>query len=318
MDEIRLVGLDEFRAAARRIEGAVRRTPLLAAAPTQTPAAAAGELTLKLECLQVTGSFKARGAVSKLKSLGAGEIGRGLVTASGGNHGLGVAYAGWLARVPARIYLPTSAPKAKAEKLKRWGAEAVFAGSDWYESNKVALAAAEREGLSYIHPFADRAVIAGQGTIALEIIEDDPRVDSVLVAIGGGGLIAGVATALKALQPRVKVIGVEPTGAATLFESLKAGRIVELEEIKTQAGTLAARRTEPLTFAHVRQNVDDIVLVSDDEMRAAAEWLWFELGLSVELSAAAAIAALRTGRYKPHEKERLCVIVCGAGTDGLG
>ncbi|MGO8868435.1 MAG: threonine/serine dehydratase [Alphaproteobacteria bacterium] len=318
MDEIKLVGLDEFRAAARRIEGAVRRTPLLAAAPTQTAAAAAGELTLKLECLQVTGSFKARGAVNKLKSLGAAEIGRGLVTASGGNHGLGVAYAGWLARVPARIYLPTSAPKAKAEKLKRWGAEAVFAGTDWYESNKIALAAAEREGLTYIHPFADRAVIAGQGTIALEILEDDPRVDSVLVAIGGGGLIAGVATALKALQPRVKVIGVEPTGAATLFESLKAGRIVELEEIKTQAGTLAARRTEPLTFAHVRQNVDDIVLVSDEEMRAAAEWLWFELGLSVELSAAAAIAALRTGRYKPHEKERVSVIVCGAGTDGLG
>ena len=318
MDQLKLVGLDEFRAAARRIAGAVRRTPLIAAAPTQMPASAAGELTLKLECLQVTGSFKARGAVNKLRSLGEAEIGRGLVTASGGNHGLGVAYAGWLARVPARIYLPTSAPKAKAEKLKRWGAEAVFAGTDWYESNKVALAAAEREGLSYIHPFADRAVIAGQGTIALEILEDDPRVDSVLVAIGGGGLIAGVATALKALQPRVKVIGVEPTGAATLFESLKAGRIVELEEIKTLAGTLAARRTEPLTFAHVRQNVDDIVLVSDEEMRAAAEWLWFELGLSVELSAAAAIAALRTGRYKPHEKERISVIVCGAGTDGLG
>jgi len=318
MDQIKLVGLDEFRAAARRIAGAVRRTPLLAAAPTQMPAAAAGELTLKLECLQVTGSFKARGAVNKLKSLGEAEIGRGLVTASGGNHGLGVAYAGWLARVPARIYLPTSAPKAKAEKLKRLGAQAVFAGTDWYESNKIALAAAEREGLTYIHPFADRAVIAGQGTIALEILEDDPRVDSVLVAIGGGGLIAGVATALKALQPRVKVIGVEPTGAATLFESLKADRIVELKEIKTLAGTLAARRTEPLTFAHVRQNVDDIVLVSDEEMRAAAEWLWFELGLSVELSAAAAIAALRTGRYKPHEKERISVIVCGAGTDGLG
>ena len=318
MDEIKLVGLDEFRAAAQRIAGAVRRTPLIAAAPTQMPASAAGELTLKLECLQVTGSFKARGAVNKLKSLGEAELGRGLVTASGGNHGLGVAYAGWLARVPARIYLPTSAPKAKAEKLERWGAEAVFAGGGWDESNKIALAAAAREGLSYIHPFADRAVIAGQGTIALEILEDYPRIDSVLVAIGGGGLIAGVATALKALQPRVKVIGVEPTGAATLSESLKAGRIVELEEIKTLAGTLAARRTEPLTFAHVRQNVDDIVLVSDDEMRAAAEWLWFELGLSVELSAAAAIAALRTGRYKPHEKERLSVIVCGAGTDGLG
>jgi len=317
MDALRLVDLDEFRAAARRIEGAVRRTPLIAVTATKTPAMAAGQLLLKLECLQMTGSFKARGAVNKLRCLGEAEVKRGLVTASGGNHGLGVAYAGWLAQVPARIYLPTSAPQAKAEKLRHWGAEAVFAGEVWDESNRIALAAAEREGLSYIHPFGDRAVIAGQGTVALEILADDPHIDSVLVAIGGGGLIAGVATALKALAPSVKVIGVEPIGAPTLSESMKAGRIVELKEIKTRAGTLAAKRTAPLTFAHVARNVDDIVLVSDEEMRAAAEWLWFELGLAVELSAAAAIAALQAGRYEPHDGERVCVVVCGAGSDGL-
>ena len=316
MDDLRLVGLEEVRAAAARIAGAVRRTPLMAVGPAKMPAAAA-PLSLKLECLQVTGSFKARGAVSMLRSLPAAAVARGLVTASGGNHGLGVAYAGWLAGVPARVYLPLSAPKAKAEKLARWGAEPVFAGAAWDESNALALAEAESRGLAYIHPFADRAVIAGQGTIGLEMLADDPALDTVLVAIGGGGLIAGVATALKALKPGIKVVGIEPTGAPTLHASLAAGHIVALAEVTTRAGTLAAKRTAPLTFAHVQRNVDAILLVSDEEMREAAAWLWFDLGLAVELSAAAALAALRTGRYKPSQGERVAAIVCGAGTDGL-
>lgn len=318
MAEDTLVGLDEIRAAALRIRGAVRRTPLIEVQPVLNPAANAGTLSLKLECLQVTGSFKARGATSKLKSLGPAELARGLVTASGGNHGLGVAYAGWLAGVPARIYLPTTTGKAKAEKLARWGAEVITHGAVWDESNRAALAAAAAEGLAYVHPFADRAVIAGQGTIGLELLEDDGALDTVLVAIGGGGLISGVAAAVKELKPGIKVIGVEPTGAATLYESVKAGRIVELAEIRTAAVTLAPKRSEPIALAHVRRYVDDIVLVEDAEMRAAAEWLWFELGLAVELSAAAAIAALRNHRYEPRDGERVSVIVCGAGTDGLG
>jgi threonine dehydratase len=317
MDVVDRVGLDEMEAARRRIAGAVRRTPLMALGPAHSPPIQAGTLLLKLECLQVTGSFKARGATNKLRSLSEAEVKRGLVTASGGNHGLGVAYAGWQAKVPARIYLPESAPKSKADKLARWGAEVVYAGAVWDEANCVALAAAAREGLTYVHPFADPAVVAGQGTVGLEMLEDEPAIDTALVAIGGGGLIAGVATALKARKPKIKVIGVEPVGAPTLHDSLAAGHIVEVAEIKTAAGTLAAKRTEPLNFALVRQNVDAILLVSDEEMRAAARWLWFELGIAVELSAAAGLAALLTGRYIPHADERIAAILCGAGTDGI-
>ena len=292
MSEIELVTLDEIKAARKRIAGAVRRTPLIQVGPTQRPAMEEGTLSLKLECLQVTGSFKARGATNKVRSLNASDVARGLVTASGGNHGLGVAYAGWCARTRARIYLPRPVPRAKAEKLHRWGAATDYVGEVWDESNAAALRAAELEGLAYVHPFADRAVIAGQGTVGLEMLEDDPAIDTAIVAIGGGGLIAGVATALKALKPSIRVVGVEPRGAATLHDSVKAGRVVELPEVRTAAVTLAAKRTDPFTFEHVHRNVDNILLVTDDEIRDAARWLWFELGLAVELSAAASLAVL--------------------------
>ena len=314
----KLVTLDEIRAAHARIADAVRRTPLIELGPAQQPACPAGMLSLKLECLQVTGSFKTRGATNKLRSLSPAEISRGLVTASGGNHGLGVAYAGWLASAPTRIYLPRGVSKAKAEKIARWGAKTIYEGDVWDDANRAALHAAEREGLAYFHPFADPAVIAGQGTIGLELLEDAAAIDTAIVAIGGGGLIAGVSAALKALKPSIKVIGVEPVGAATLHDSVRAGRVIELAEIDTAALTLAPRKSDPFTFEHVRSHVDKILLVSDDEMRDAARWLWFELGLAVELSAAAPLAALRTGRYAPHKKERVSAIVCGAGTDGLG
>lgn len=317
VDEMKLVDLDDIHAARRRIAAAVRRTPLMLAGPAQSPVVTSGTLLLKLECLQITGSFKARGATNKLKSLSPAAVARGLVTASGGNHGLGVAYAGWQAKVPARIYLPRLVPPAKAEKLRRWGAETIYEGEVWDDSNDAAIAAAEREGLTYVHPFADPAVIAGQGTVGLEMLEDDPDIDTALVAIGGGGLIAGVSTALKSIKPNIKVIGVEPYGAPTLHDSLKAGHVVELERVTTAAVTMAARKSDPFTFAHVRKNVDQVVLVSDDEMREAARWLWFELGLGVELSAAAAIAALRERRYIPHQDERVAAIVCGAGIDGF-
>ena len=311
------VTLDDVRAAAARIEGRVRRTPMLGATAMHAPLRHAGPVVMKLECLQAIGSFKARGATSKLTTLSAAETGRGLVTASGGNHGLGVAYAGWQAGAPVRIYLPASTPKAKADKLRAWGAEVIIHGAVWDEANAEALAAAERDGLTYAHPFADADVIAGQGTTALEILEDDPDIDVLLVAIGGGGLISGVATAAKAVKPDIKVIGVEATGAPTLYESLKAGELVTLERIETEAGTLAPRRSAEINFEIIGRCVDEIVLVTDDDMRAAAQWLWFEFGIAAELSGAAAIAALQAEAYMPEPKARVCAIVCGAGTDGV-
>jgi threonine dehydratase len=158
--------IGEIRTAATRIAGYVRRTPLISCHPVRDSAEIGESLMLKLECLQVTGSFKARGAINKLKSLSPDNLSRGIITASGGNHGLAVAYAGSLAKVPTRIYLPTTAPPEKIEKLKKWGAEVVIEGTAWDDSNRAALSVAEREGLAYFHPFADPAVIAGQGTVA--------------------------------------------------------------------------------------------------------------------------------------------------------
>jgi threonine dehydratase len=310
------VRLADIEAAAARITGRVRRTPLIDAAPLKD-APGHGKLALKLECLQVTGSFKPRGATNKLLGLETAQVRRGIITASGGNHGLAVAYAARQAATRAVIYLPASTPRAKADKLAAWGAEVRSAGAVWDEANEAALAAAAREGLTYLHPFADPAVIAGQGTVGLEILEQAPETDLLLVAIGGGGLIAGIATAAKALKPGLRVVGVEPLGAPTLKESLAAGRLVTLPGIETEAGTLAPRRSAEINLAIIARQVDEIVLVSDEEMRAAARWLWFELGVAAELSGAAALAALTAGRVKPRPGTAVTALVCGAGTDGL-
>jgi threonine dehydratase len=310
-----MVTLNDVLKARERIAGKVRRTPLVDAAPAKAPLP--GRVSLKLESLQITGSFKARGSVNKLGTLSEAEIERGLVTASGGNHGLGVAYAGWLSGRPATIYLPSNTPAFKIEKLRAWGANLIFDGDVWDDANATALAAAKAEGKTYIHPFADAAVMAGQGTVALEVLEDAPDVDTFLVAIGGGGLIAGVAAAAKALKPGARVIGVEPIGAPTLHASLEAGELVTLDAITSRANTLAPRRSEAITFALIQEHVERVVLVSDADMENAARWLWFEHGLSVELSGAAAVAALLSGAYTPAEGEHVCALVCGSGTDGL-
>lgn len=310
------VSLETIRAAAGRISGGIRRTPVLAAsALRESPSQ--GPLLLKLECLQVTGSFKPRGALNKALGLGA-VPGGGLTTASGGNHGLGVAYAASVLGVPATVFLPSSTPEAKARKLHGWGAAVKVAGSVFDEANEAALAHAETAGAVYVHPFADPAVVSGQGTIGLELLEDVPDADTVLVAVGGGGLIAGIATALKALKPSIRVVGVEPVGAPTLHDSLKAGALVTLERIGTEAGTLAPLRSAPLNLELIAAGVDRIVLVDDEAMRQAARWLWFEVGVAAELSGAAALAALTTGAYRPMPDERVIAVVCGAGSDGLG
>ena len=310
-----MLDLADLRTAAGRLRPYIRRTPLLSAEPLHRRVPAAG-LWLKLESLQVTGSFKTRGAVHKVLTLAPEQVRRGLVTASGGNHGLGVAYAGRRLGAPVVIYLPANAPRSKAEKLESWGARVIWEGAVWDDSDRAAREAAEREGWTYVHSFADPAVIAGQATIGLEIFDDAPEIDLLLVAIGGGGLISGVATAAKALHPSVRVVGVEPVGAPTLYESVRAGAVIELPSVTTAANTLAPRRSAELNLAIIREKVDEIVLVDDDEMREAARWLWFETGVAAELSGAAAVAALLAGRVEA-EGLRACAVICGVGTDGL-
>lgn len=310
-----MIDLCDVQAARGRITGAIRRTPMITATAVRQPLQC-GPLSLKLELLQATGSFKARGAVNKARALTPEQAQRGMVTASGGNHGLAVAYAARMVGVPATIYLPEAVHPDKIKRLQLLNARAVIEGETWDISNRSAVAFAEQEGVTYIHPFADPLVVAGQGTIALEILEDAPDVDLLLVAIGGGGLIAGVATAAKALKPRLRIIGVEPVGAPTLAASLQAGEIVSLPSLHTAAVTLSAGRTEPLNFELVRQHVDEIVLVTDEEMRDAARWLWSEFGIAAELSGAASVAALASGRIETRGATS-CALVCGIGRDGL-
>lgn len=312
-----VVTIHDVRRAADRIRGRVRHTPLLEAAPAQSHSLLAAQLVLKLECLQVTGSFKARGVSNTLAAMAPDALARGVVTASGGNHGLAVAYAGWTLEVPATVYLPTNAPSAKLHRLRAWGATVMLVGEVWDDSHAAATLHAARDGLAYIHPFADPLVIAGQGTVATEILDAAPEVDTLLVAIGGGGLISGIAIAARAIKPGIRIVGVEPTGAPTLLRSLEAGRPAMLDRVDTAAGTLAPRSTDPLNFGIIKRHVERIVLVSDPAMREAAAWLWFEHGVAAELSGAASVAALFIGEYRPAPGERVCAVVCGAGTDGI-
>ncbi len=308
-----MIHLQTIREAQDRITNYIRHTPIMEATSIRQPICQAQNLYLKLECLQVTGSFKARGAVNKLLSLSPEQLERGLVTASGGNHGLGVAYAGWLAHIPVTVYLPLSTSQTKAQMLRNWGATVLFKGDGWDEANQAALQVAEQQGLTYVHPFADPLVIAGQGTIGLEILEAVPNLDRLLVAIGGGGLISGISCAVREIKPDIKIIGVEPVGAPTLYKSVQAGKLVELSHITTTAGTLAPRRSAEINLEIVQQYVDEIVLVTDEEMLDAALWLWSEMGIATELSGAATVAALLTGKVVPEPSERVCALVCGAG-----
>lgn len=312
-----MVTLSDFQSAQARIAPYIRQTPVLELVGLQQSPCMDAHLLLKLENLQVTGAFKARGALNKLLSLLPDDLERGVITASGGNHGLAVAYAAWTAHVPAKIFLPANVPESKSIKLQRWGAEVIRHGQVWDDANHAALAMAEQTGMAYIHPFADPMVIAGQGTLALELAVQAPQLDTIIVAIGGGGLISGVAAAAKLINPAIRIIGVEPTGAPTLYESVKANQVITLPKITTTANTLAPCQSTRLNLSLVQQNVEEIVLVTDEEMREAAHWLWFECGIAAELSGAAAMAAILQQRVSISKGDRICALVCGAGTDGI-
>lgn len=312
-----MIGVADIQAAAARIAGQVRRTPMIEANALKSPIAPDASVTLKLELLQVTGSFKARGATNRLLSLDPAELAKGIVAASGGNHGIATARAGWMAGVPTTIFLPTNASPAKIAKLQAWGAETRIVGSAWHESNAAALAFVEETGAAYFHPFADPYVVAGQGTVGLEILEQMPDLDTVLVAMGGGGLISGVATALKALAPQVRIVGIEAAGSPVLLRAIEAGTNIALEAVTTSVATMSCAKTDDRIFEIVRDRVDEIVLVEDAEMKVAADWLWFEMGLAADLSGAAAIAALQQNRIRTRAGERVCAIICGAGPEAI-
>ena len=285
-----LIGLHEIRAAARRLVGVTLRTPLVALGDP-----ARGHL-LKAESLQPIGAFKLRGAYNAVASLTPEERARGVVTHSSGNHAQGVARAARLFGCPAVVVMPENAPALKRARVLADGAEVVTVGNASSERAAMADRLAAERGLHLIPPFDDDRIIAGQGTCGLEIAEDLPGVSTVLVPVGGGGLAAGVATAIKLLLPGARVIGVEPELAADARESLARGEIVEWTAEQVSRTVSDGTRTQALgvrTFAHLRRYVDAIVTVSEEEILAGVRLAAEEARLVVEPSGALTIAALR-------------------------
>lgn len=311
-----MISARDIEAAAVRIAPHVRRTPITKAVLARDALPVAAAVSLKLELHQVTGSFKARGAMNRYLGAPPSEVAAGIVTASGGNHGLAVARTAAVAEVPAVIFVPSTVSPAKVAKMKRWSAEVRVVGEEWSLTNAAALAYAQTSGAAYFHPFADPLVVAGQGTLGLEILDQIAGFDTVVVAIGGGGLVSGLSTAIKAHRPEVRVVGVEPMGSPTLKASLDAGHVVALPEVTSRVATMSCRRTVDPIFEVVRQNVEEIVLVSDEAMQQASEWLWHEFAIAADLSGAASIAALRSGHEAFADSRHICAIICGAGAEG--
>ena len=307
-----LVPLDHIRSAAKRIRGTVVRTPLIP--DVDLSAAVGGEVRLKCESLQKTGAFKARGARNFIAQLSPDELERGVITYSSGNHAQAVAFAAGLARTPAVVVMPTTAPEVKSDGARRLGARVEFAGTTSEHRRVRAEEIADREGQVMIPPFDHPWIIAGAGTVALEVFEDWPEVDMLLVPIGGGGQAAGCAAALRRLKPRSAIVGVEPAGAPTMRRALDAGAPVTLDGIDTIADGLAPTRAGDLSFAHAAAFLDDVVLVEDGDIRRAAAHLVTRRKLVVEYSGAAAVAALLRGRV-PAAGRKVCAVLSGGNLD---
>lgn len=303
------VALPLMESARGRIAPYVRHTPLAPAPPLRGDLAP--QLTLKLENLQVTGSFKARGAFNNLLQLDAASRKRGIVAASGGNHGLAVAYAAHRLGIPATIFIPATAAPDRAARIAVWGVRLVQVGENYDEAEAAAVRFANDEGLPSIHPFDIDGTLQGTGTLGLELLDDVPDADLVLIAIGGGGLMAGMSAALKQRRPDLHIVGVEPVGAPSMTVSMKAGHVVTLDRVRTIATTLAPRAVSQRTLDLARACVNEIVLVTDIEMVAAMRWLWTECNQLVEPSGAAVIAALQTGRVDLRGYRRPVALICG-------
>ena len=259
-----MLTLKEFKEARGVLSGVIRNTSLV-----YSPAfskATGNQIYIKPENMQVTGAYKIRGAYYKISTLSDEEKARGLVTASAGNHAQGVAYAAQAAGVSATIVMPTTTPLVKVNNTKDYGAKVVLHGETFDDAAELAAKLSEEEGLTYVHPFNDPAIATGQGTISYEIFQDLPDVDVILVPIGGGGLATGVSTLAKLLTPNVTVIGVEPSGAASMKASLDAGHVVTLDRVETIADGVAVKTPGDQIFPYIQKNIDDIITIPDDEL----------------------------------------------------
>jgi threonine dehydratase len=303
-----MISRTEIQNAARRIAMHVRRTPVMAL--EENAFGVDAKIFFKLECLQHTGSFKPRGAFNCILSSTVPAV--GVIAASGGNHGAAVAYAAHKLSHKAEIFVPVITPPNKVNRLRQYGATINVTGNNYSEALAASRERAAETGAVPIHAYDDPHVLAGQGTMAMEFEEQVRGLDSVLIAVGGGGLIGGAAAWY---QDRIRVIAVEPERAPTLHNSLAAGQVVEVETGGVAADSLGARRAGELMFPIAQKFVSQSLLVTDEQIVNAQKLLWQNLRLIAEPGGATALAALISGVYKPHAGERVGVVLCGSNAE---
>jgi threonine dehydratase len=287
----RLIREDDILAAREVIAGRVHRTPVIGS--SYLGGQAGVKLYLKLELFQKTGSFKPRGVLNSLHHLSPEDKQKGVITLSAGNHAQALAWAATQSGLLSTVVMPSTSVSSKIEATRSYGGEVVLSEGDLLET---CLAIQEERGLALVHPFDDPMIIAGQGTVGVEILEDLPDVDAVIVGVGGGGLISGVATALKARKPKIKVIGVEPEGASAMTQSLQQGEPVHLDRVDTVADGLAAPFAGAHTLAHVKAYVDDVLIVTDQEIVDAMTLILERCKVVAEPAASSTVAALLSGK----------------------
>jgi threonine dehydratase len=303
--------LERIRDAARVVAAHVRRTPNVY---SYTFSESAGcDVYLKLENLQRTGSFKMRGALNKIESLSPAERARGLVAASAGNHAQGVALAAKLAGSRATIVMPESTPLVKIQRTESYGAEVVLSGATYDDAQEKAREIASERGATLVHPFDDPSIIFGQGTVGLEVLEELDDLDTIVVPVGGGGLIAGIALAVKAQAPRVRIVGVQAAGSASMVRSIEAGRKITLEHPDTIADGIRVGTPGDLTLEVARRHVDEWVTVDEREIADAVAQTMEKSKVVAETAGVAAIAAVIAGKVRGGK--RVCAIVSGGNID---
>ncbi|MCL2717950.1 MAG: threonine ammonia-lyase [Lachnospiraceae bacterium] len=302
--------LESFEEASQAVKQVIQETKLIYSEYLSQQTGA--KIYLKPENMQFTGAYKLRGAYYKISTLTEEERNRGLITASAGNHAQGVAYAAQRYGVKAVIVMPTTTPLIKVNRTKSMGAEVILAGDMYDESCQTALKLAKEKGYTFIHPFDDLAVATGQGTIMMEIYKELPLVDFILVPIGGGGLAAGISVLAKMLNPKIKIIGIEPAGANCLQESLKAGEVVSITDVNTIADGTAVRTPGSVIFPYIKENLDEIITIEDEELVAAFLDMVENHKMVVENSGLLAVAALK---HLPVKDKRVVAILSGGNMD---
>lgn len=307
-----MVNLEKIQKAKEKIQSAVKYTPIVNC--PKLGKQIGNDVYFKLENLQQTGSFKLRGALNKIGNLSEEEKKRGVIASSAGNHAQGVALGATAQGIKATIVMPAGAPLSKVRATREYGAEVVLHGSVYDNAYQKALEIQKETGAIFLHPFDDEDVIAGQGTIGLEILEQLPEVDAVLVPIGGGGILAGIATAIKSLKPEVKVIGVEAAGAASMTEALKRGECCEISSCSTIADGIAVRKVGCKTLELVKEYVDEVITVTEDEIVQSIFYLLEKSKVVTEGAGATAVAALLAGKVKLQNK-KVCAVISGGNVD---